>query len=43
MRVIARLDIKQGVLIKSIMFDGVKKLGDQEFLHKNIMIRALMR
>lgn len=28
MRVIARLDIKQGVLIKSIMFDGVKKLGD---------------
>ncbi len=28
MRVIARLDIKQGILIKSIMFDGVKKLGD---------------
>ena len=43
MRVIARLDIKQGVLIKSIMFDGVKKLEIQEFLHKNIMIRALMR
>jgi len=35
MRVIARLDIKQGVLIKSIMFDGVKKLGDPKFFAQN--------
>lgn len=30
MRIIARLDIKNNILIKSIMFDGVKKLGDPE-------------
>ena len=28
MRIIARLDIKNDILIKSIMYDGVKKLGD---------------
>tara|TARA_B100001250_G_scaffold410474_1_gene436987 strand:+ start:5087 stop:5818 length:732 start_codon:yes stop_codon:yes gene_type:complete len=28
MRVISRLDIKQNILIKSIMFDGVRKLGE---------------
>ena len=35
MRVISRLDIKQGILIKSIMFDGVRKLGSpDEFAKK---------
>ena len=28
MRIIARLDIKNNILIKSIMYDGVKQLGD---------------
>tara|TARA_B100000989_G_C19533104_1_gene471541 strand:- start:7594 stop:8328 length:735 start_codon:yes stop_codon:yes gene_type:complete len=35
MRIIARLDIKQGILIKSIMFDGVKKLGDPKEFAQN--------
>lgn len=30
MRIISRLDIKQNILIKSIMFDGVRKLGKPE-------------
>ena len=35
MRVISRLDIKQDILIKSIMFDGVRKLGKpEEFARK---------
>ena len=35
MRIISRLDIKQGILIKSIMFDGVRKLGSpDEFAKK---------
>ena len=28
MRIISRLDIKQSFLIKSVMFDGVRKVGD---------------
>ena len=28
MRIIARLDVKQNMLIKSVMFDGVRKIGD---------------
>ena len=28
MRIISRLDIKQSYLIKSVMFDGVRKIGD---------------
>ena len=34
MRIIARLDIKNKILIKSITFDGVKKLGDPEIFAK---------
>ena len=30
MRIIARLDIKNDILVKAIMFDGVKKLGNPE-------------
>ena len=30
MRIIARLDIKQNTLIKSVLYDGVRKLGDPE-------------
>ena len=28
MRIIAKLDIKQSYLIKSIRYDGVRKIGD---------------
>ena len=28
MRIISRLDIKQSSLVKSVMFDGVRKVGD---------------
>ena len=28
MRIISRLDIKMGTLIKSVMYDGVRKIGD---------------
>ena len=28
MRIIAKLDIKSGILIKSIRFDGTRKVGD---------------
>ena len=34
MRIIARLDIKNKILVKSITFDGVKKLGDPEIFAK---------
>ena len=30
MRIISRLDIKSNLLIKSVKFDGVKKIGDPE-------------
>ena len=28
MRIISRLDIKMGTLIKSVMYDGVRKIGN---------------
>tara|TARA_Y100001958_G_C21156955_1_gene491775 strand:- start:70 stop:804 length:735 start_codon:yes stop_codon:yes gene_type:complete len=34
MRIISRLDIKQSSLIKSVMFDGVRKVGDPIYFAK---------
>ena len=45
MRIISRLDIKQSFLIKSVMFDGVRKVGDPiDFANKyyNSSIDELM-
>ena len=35
MRIIARLDIKLNKLIKSIMYEGVRQLGDPEKFAQN--------
>ena len=35
MRIISRLDIKSNLLIKSVKFDGVKKIGDPKIFASN--------
>ena len=41
MRIISRLDIKQSFLIKSVMFDGVRKVGDP-FEYANNYYKSLI-
>ena len=41
-RIIPRLDIKGRDLIKSIQFEGLRKLETQLILQKNIMMKVLM-
>ena len=42
MRIISRLDIKSNLLIKSVKFDGVKKIGDPKILRLLTTILVLM-
>ena len=36
-RIISRLDIKNGILVKGISLEGVRNLGNPDFFQKNIM------
>ena len=42
-RIISRLDIKNGILVKGIALEGLRNLGDPTYFQRHIMKIILMK